>query len=59
MYDQVQAESRVPKLERELEKVRVKWSTLVKEHASWDVDAKKMKKLKADMTKMEKVMSQL
>ena len=59
MYDQVQAESRVPKLERELENVRVKWSMLVKEHASWVVDAKKMKKLEADMTKIEKVMSKL
>ena len=49
----------MPKLERGLENVRVKWSTLVKERDSWAIDAKKMKKLEADMTKMEKVMSQL
>ena len=34
LYDQVQAKSRVLELEKELEKVRLEWLTLVKERVA-------------------------
>ena len=49
----------MPELENELEKARLEWSTLVKKCAAWAVDAKKMRKLEADMVEMEKAMSHL
>ena len=47
----------MPELENELKRVKLEWSTLVKESTTWVTDVKKMMKLEADMTEMEKVMS--
>ena len=57
LYGKVQEESRVPELERELEKVRTKWSMLVKEHATRIANTKKARKLKVDLTEKVKTMA--
>ena len=49
----------MPELEKELEKARVEWFTLVKECVVWAANAKNMKKLEADMVEIKKAMSQL
>ena len=49
----------MPKLERKLEKARTEQSMLAKECATWAIDAKKMRKLKANLVEMVKTIAQL
>ena len=49
----------MPEHERELEKARIEWSTLAKESVAWVSNAKKARKLEANLAEMEKVMTQL
>ena len=50
MYDKVQADSRVPQLEKELEEARLKWADLAKECLALALEVKKVPKLEADVT---------
>ena len=49
----------MPGLEKNLEKDWLKWVELLKESVVWITDAKKVKKLEGDVTKLERSISQL
>ena len=54
LYNKVQVESRVPKLEKDLEEARLKWAELSKERTAWVVDVKKVQKVEVDVAEIEK-----
>ena len=59
MYNKVQADSRVPQLEKNLEKDRLKWADLAKERAALSAEVKKVTKLEADVAELQKTISKL
>ena len=59
LYNKVQAKSRVPKLEKELEQARLEWAKLPKERTAWIANVKKTRKLEADVVDLEKSITQL
>ena len=58
LYNKVQAKSRVPKLEKGLEKARLEWVEHLKERIAWVADVK-TRKLEADVVELEKSITQL
>ena len=59
MYDKVQADSWVSQLEKELEEARLKWANLTKEPLTLATKVKKVPKLEADVTALQKILSEL
>ena len=59
MYSKVQADSRVPQLEKDLEKDRLKWADLAKERAALSAEVKKVTKLEVDVAELQKTISKL
>ena len=59
LYNKVQAESRVPQLEKNLEEARLKWADFAKETIIWISKVKKVRNMEADVTGLEKSISQL
>ena len=49
LYNKVQANSRVPQLEKDLEEAWLNWVDLAKEHIVLIVEVKKVPKLEADV----------
>ena len=59
LYDKVQEEFRVPKLEVELEKAKKYLASLVMELATWVANTAKMRKLENYLVEIGKAMAQL
>ena len=55
----MQVDSQVPQLEKDLEKAQLKWVDLAKESAILSPEVKKVSKLEADVTKLQKTISEL
>ena len=53
MCIKVHADSRVPQLENNLEKARLKWAYLAKEHANLAAEVKKVPKLEAKVVELK------
>ena len=59
LYNKGHIDSRVPRLEKDLEQARLKWANMAKQHVVWIAEVRKVRKLEADVTELEKSMSQL
>ena len=59
MYSKVQADSRVPQMEKDLEEARLKWVDLAKERVALAAEVKKVPKLGADVTELRRTISEL
>ena len=59
MYDKVQVDSKVPQLEKELEKTQLMWVDMAKEHLALVAEVKRVPKLEALVTTLQKAISEL
>ena len=59
MYSKVQADSRVPQLEKELEEARLKWVDLSREQVDLAAEVKKLSKLEIEVDKLKQNISKL
>ena len=59
LYNKVQANSRVPKMEKDLEEALLKWADLAKELIVLTVEVKKVPKLEVDVAELQKTIIEL
>ena len=59
MYNKVQADSRVPQLEKDLEEALLKWTDLAKERAALTSEVKKVPKLEVEVDELKHTISKV
>ena len=59
MYNKVQADSRVPQLEKDLEEARLKWTDLAKERVALTSEVKKVPKLEVEVDELKHTISKV
>ena len=59
MYNKVQADSRVPQLEKDLKEARLKWVNLTRECAALTAKVKKVPRLEAEVDELKHTISKL
>ena len=59
MYNKVQANSRIPQLDKNLEKAQLTWADLAKEHATLAVEVRQVPNLEAKVDELKQTMAKL